>query len=96
MFAGLEIDVVQTDTEPPYNLERAGRLEQCATHLCPIAHDQGARVSDGRRKIVRMVYQIRVIKYVEFVGQAIHCDLVHEFGNHDISHGCPPAQMNYE
>ena len=84
--AGVEVDVVEPDPEPPdRDQSRPGR-EQRTVDAGAIADNQrpGRSEEAGDRRGVAV--QVGVVADVEVGAQRVHRGLVHELGDHDVGH----------
>lgn len=63
-LTGIEIDIVQADTETPNHLQRSGCVKQGTADLGTVANHQRPGTGNRRCQCVRMIDQTRVVRYV--------------------------------
>ncbi len=85
-FAGRNVDVVQPDAEPPDHAQVRGALEQRASHLRAIAHDQRAGHARLGQEPRRVVHELRVIEHATAGERVADRGLVHELADDDLGH----------
>lgn len=91
--AGIEIDIVEPDTEPPDALQTRCRVEEGGIDARPVAHDQRPRAGDKRRQLVLPVSKAWVVMAGMAARQPGDRFVVHELGDDDGVHLLRPVLL---
>ncbi len=88
---GVQVDALESDTEPADHLQLRALVQQRRIDPRAVAHDQRPGLRRLADKVVRPVDQVLAVKDVMRRRQFRRDRVVHEFRDDDIGHECPPV-----